>query len=109
MLRNTKVRMAAVLAVGTLLGYLAASGKLNPFSWANAAPSSAEQASARPAESGGGENPACCEGVSKGELLALAGPKGKNAYTSAQKNDKKPNILFIMGDDIGWFNIGAYH
>ena len=22
---------------------------------------------------------------------------------------KKPNILFIMGDDIGWFNIGAYH
>jgi arylsulfatase A-like enzyme len=23
--------------------------------------------------------------------------------------DKKPNIIFIMGDDIGWFNIGAYH
>jgi len=23
--------------------------------------------------------------------------------------DKKPNILFIMGDDIGWFQIGAYH
>ncbi len=22
---------------------------------------------------------------------------------------QKPNILFIMGDDIGWFNIGAYH
>ena len=22
---------------------------------------------------------------------------------------KKPNIVFIMGDDIGWFNIGAYH
>ena len=22
---------------------------------------------------------------------------------------KKPNILFIMGDDVGWFNIGAYH
>ena len=21
----------------------------------------------------------------------------------------KPNIVFIMGDDIGWFNIGAYH
>ncbi len=24
-------------------------------------------------------------------------------------DDKKPNILVIMGDDIGWFNIGAYH
>ena len=23
--------------------------------------------------------------------------------------EKKPNILFIMGDDVGWFNIGAYH
>src|SRR3954469_10015356 len=22
---------------------------------------------------------------------------------------RQPNILFIMGDDIGWFNIGAYH
>lgn len=22
---------------------------------------------------------------------------------------KKPNIVFIMGDDIGWMNIGAYH
>jgi arylsulfatase A-like enzyme len=25
------------------------------------------------------------------------------------QGDKKPNILFIMGDDVGWFNIGAYH
>lgn len=23
--------------------------------------------------------------------------------------DKKPNIIVIMGDDVGWFNIGAYH
>ena len=22
---------------------------------------------------------------------------------------KQPNIVVIMGDDIGWFNIGAYH
>ena len=21
----------------------------------------------------------------------------------------QPNIVFIMGDDIGWFNVGAYH
>jgi arylsulfatase A-like enzyme len=24
-------------------------------------------------------------------------------------NGKKPNILFIMGDDIGWMQVGAYH
>ena len=22
---------------------------------------------------------------------------------------EKPNILFIMGDDIGWFNVSAYN
>jgi arylsulfatase A-like enzyme len=27
----------------------------------------------------------------------------------AQAQEKKPNILVIMGDDVGWFNIGAYH
>ena len=28
---------------------------------------------------------------------------------AAQAQDKKPNILVIMGDDVGWFNVGAYH
>src|ERR1700730_14433754 len=28
---------------------------------------------------------------------------------SAQAQQQKPNILVIMGDDVGWFNIGAYH
>ena len=28
---------------------------------------------------------------------------------SAHAQDKKPNILFIMGDDIGIMNVGAYH
>ena len=27
----------------------------------------------------------------------------------AQEGKKKPNILVIMGDDVGWFNIAAYH
>jgi arylsulfatase len=28
---------------------------------------------------------------------------------NASAQEKKPNILVIMGDDVGWFNIGAYH
>ncbi len=28
--------------------------------------------------------------------------------TQAQQS-QKPNILVIMGDDVGWFNVGAYH
>ena len=31
------------------------------------------------------------------------------AAIPSQAQNKKPNILFIMGDDVGWFNIGAYH
>src|SRR5262245_764613 len=29
--------------------------------------------------------------------------------TQATAQQQRPNILVIMGDDIGWFNIGAYH
>jgi arylsulfatase A-like enzyme len=31
------------------------------------------------------------------------------ATPSAAQATKPPNILVIMGDDVGWFNIGAYH
>jgi arylsulfatase len=31
------------------------------------------------------------------------------AVISAQAQDKKPNIVVIMGDDVGMWNIGAYH
>jgi len=29
--------------------------------------------------------------------------------TTASAQEKKPNIIFIMGDDIGWSNIGVYN
>jgi arylsulfatase len=28
---------------------------------------------------------------------------------SQQQQQRPPNVLVIMGDDVGWFNIGAYH
>src|SRR5215471_13228406 len=31
------------------------------------------------------------------------------AKQPARAQQKQPNILVIMGDDVGWFNIGAYH
>jgi arylsulfatase A-like enzyme len=32
-----------------------------------------------------------------------------SAVCPAKAADKKPNIVVIMGDDVGWFNIGAYN
>src|SRR6185437_2364721 len=47
---------------------------------------------------------------------AVAAVSALHAATSVQTAQaqtasagQKPNILFIMGDDVGWFNIGAYH
>ena len=51
------------------------------------------------------------DGVKRGALafaLLIAAPEAALAQGQAEPSSK-PNILFIMGDDIGWFNIGAYH
>jgi arylsulfatase len=43
-----------------------------------------------------------------GLSLLTAGAALMGVSTPVQAADKKPNILFIMGDDIGMWNIGAY-
>jgi hypothetical protein len=110
MLRSTRLQTLVVLATGALLGYLAASDKLNPFPSAHAAPRPADDpgraASAGPRDDG----PACCsDGNGKGTLLALAAPTAGSAATGSQAAGKKPNILVIFGDDIGFWNISAYN
>jgi arylsulfatase A-like enzyme len=42
-----------------------------------------------------------------GALALLAAVMAAGAPAAAQQ--QRPNIIVIMGDDIGWFNIGAYH
>ncbi len=41
--------------------------------------------------------------------LAACFAVGMGGFQPAHAQEQKPNILFIMGDDIGWFNIGAYN
>ena len=47
--------------------------------------------------------------ISNGLTIVTAFAALMCAVDPSQAADKKPNILFIMGDDVGWFNIGAYH
>jgi len=44
-----------------------------------------------------------------GLLAALIAVAVFGSPANAQQQPRKPNILVIMGDDVGWFNIGAYH
>jgi arylsulfatase len=109
MLKNSRVQLIAMLAIGGLLGFAAASGKLDVFRKVSAEPpqpivTDKESSSVEVADA-----PCCSEGLARGQLVALAAPKVRAAAAKIQANGKKPNIVFIMGDDVGWFNIGAYH
>jgi arylsulfatase len=44
--------------------------------------------------------------LSMGLLASVAATMGVPVVAQQQQ---KPNIVVIMGDDIGWFNVGAYH
>jgi arylsulfatase len=81
----------ACLAAGMLLGYAGASGQLNVFRKVMGA--------APPAP---GKATCCSESTARQQFIAALADK-------EEKNGKKPNIVVIMGDDVGWFNIGAYH
>src|SRR5262245_60276135 len=94
MVRNTKVLAGICIGLGMLLGYAAASGKFSVFDRAGAAP---------PAE----KPPQAAE-QPRDDQLALA-QRNQLVAANLQKDGKKPNIVFIMGDDIGIWNIGAYH
>jgi arylsulfatase len=39
----------------------------------------------------------------------VTGARAQPAAGQGAPSGRKPNILVIMGDDVGWFNIGAYH
>src|SRR2546430_6496393 len=41
--------------------------------------------------------------------LLIAAAALFSAVAQAKAQDKKPNILFIMGDDIGWMQPSCYH
>src|SRR5262245_21304979 len=44
-----------------------------------------------------------------GVLASFAAAMVASTPAFAQQQQRPPNILVIMGDDIGWFNIGGYH
>ena len=112
MSRNLMLQSFAMVALGGLIGYAAANGSFNVGRSVNASPSTQASAhSLMPQSSAEGKS--CCLDCDKNELLLAQADipilATAAAAVFAQQNGKKPNIVFIMGDDVGWFNIGAYH
>jgi Sulfatase len=105
MMKRTQVQTVVLMAVGALLGYAAAVGRLTEPRRA--------QAASQPSESPaiGEPEPTCCsEGPGKGLLLAKADQNEARPQGNGQpaSDGTKPNILVIWGDDIGISNISAY-
>ncbi len=109
MFQSARLQGLFVLGLGALLGYIAASDRFIPAVWADTAAAKSGVAESEPAS-----RPSCCALPSNPTelLLADASLEFAQADTSREKSNsssKKPNIIFIMADDVGWFNIGAYH
>ena len=96
---GTRLSTLALVAAGATLGYVAASIDVRMTRFASAAsPSNGPATRER-------QSDCCTEGVDKNMLLASV---TKAAGTSVAP-ERKPNIVVIMGDDVGVWNIGAYH
>ncbi len=109
------VQALACVGLGTMLGFIAATRDFSSSSRADGVTRSTRQEEKRAATNvQGAETPtSCSEGVSRNLLLAQVGGLTTTALARIESAQapaaKKPNIVFIMADDIGWFNIGAYH
>jgi arylsulfatase A-like enzyme len=105
------IQSMACVGLGALLGAVAATRDITPSSRADAVPRPVRQVAAEtsPTEPGV-SRPSCSpEGLARNVLLARADTKEAAARAETTASGKKPNIIVIMGDDVGWFNIGAYH
>ncbi len=111
-MKSTKTQLWIILGVGAAIGYIAACDQKSPKHNA-AADQPAAAASSTPANQGVTAVKATKPGKAAEPVQLAQAPTAAAAVAAAtaqiEAKGKKPNILFIMGDDIGWFNIGAYH
>jgi arylsulfatase len=105
-MKTRRLQIYCTLAIGALLGYVAACSNTKPEIDANAAAKKPEPAAGHIDDPSVGVRPTDKQVAQ----VDAAGTAARTLATiSAGQAGKQPNIVVIMGDDIGWFNIGAYH
>ena len=120
MLRESKVRMFAVLALGALGGYLAASGRLLPHPRAEAAPQDAKVQAKAPAQPPVTPGSPSATTTVDGKYLPNPPAKFGGTINLSAKDSKPwwppqvvppkgaPNVLLIMTDDQGYGVCGTF-
>jgi arylsulfatase len=102
-MKHARVDFAIVLGMGALIGFFAATSQQQPGRDANAASQRADVLTNTESESKTDSQ--------QGKLLLARNQQEATALAAAsqRRTGKKPNILVIWGDDIGWSNISAYN
>ncbi|MCI0704562.1 MAG: arylsulfatase [Planctomycetia bacterium] len=98
---KTNLLVVIALAIGAGGGWAGASGKFDSLFKSEPQPAASEPIVC---PEGG-----CCMDADKAAALAAINAHNEKVNANLQKDGKKPNIVYIMGDDVGIWNIGAYH
>ena len=114
-----QLQTVAVLTVGAMLGYLAATDAprtaaraetVRPVSGIVAEKSANSQAIPLPCSDAKlDRTSALADSVQVADANAAVAAHNLAVATAAQASGKKPNILIIWGDDVGWNNPSAYN
>ena len=105
------IQSVACMGLGALLGFVVATRDMAPASRADGVrhpvwPIAAETCVSDPDVS----RPSCCpDRPASSVLLAQVDAKTTAAQGEPTASGKKPNIVVIMADDVGTWNISAYH
>jgi arylsulfatase A-like enzyme len=106
MLKRSNLVSLALVAVGMIVGWAAASGKLD---FSRKAEASVESAGSKSTLAPATPNQPNCEPTISPAARAALDAHNYKVSTTLQKEGKKPNILVLWGDDIGVHNISAYN
>jgi arylsulfatase len=99
--RNSTAVRTSMLALGIAVAPALASACSKP----GAPPATAASAAPRAAESEQGGGLAAMQPPAQPPSPSAAVPPGTRKATTG----KTPNVVVILGDDIGWYNVGAYN
>jgi arylsulfatase A-like enzyme len=105
------IQSLACVGLGAILGVVVSSRDFGASTRADSTtqPTRQDRVSTETADPGIDPPTDCSDGLARDVLLAQTGAATAKVKAAPAQAAKKPNIVVIMGDDVGIWNIGAYH